>query len=606
MTVSPTDSSRETSVTATETDVQSRSINRSRVSHFRIVFDQAGLTQDALEWRYPGSGTEEDPYAVDFTPCDPYNPQKWSSRKKWCITILTAISTLAVAFVSSAFQGGLTYIIEEFHVSTELSILGISLFVVGFGVGPLLWAPASEFYGRQALYFFTYMALVAFSAGTAGVKSFSGLVVLRFLAGAFGSSPLTNSGGVIADMFSQQERGFATAIFAAAPFMGPAIGPIVSGYFGQDEGWRWIEGLMAIFTGVLWITCTLLVPETYTPVLLRRRAAKLSKKTGKLYLSRLDITQQKRTMAQQFKVALSRPWILLFREPIVFLTSMYMAIVYGTLYMMFPAFPIVFEEYKGWGPGPAGCAFAGIAVGMVVAGIYAMFENKRYMRLAALHDGRTPPEARLPMSVIGSLLIPIGLFWFAWTTGNNIHWIVPIIGSAFFATGILLIFLSLMNYLVDSYVVFAASVLAANTVLRSLFGAAFPLFTDQMYANLGIHWAASVPAFLSLACIPFPLVFIKYGAQIRARCKFAAEAARLLEEMRGHADVEDPDAAEDHAMAEVEEADRIERLVRSMSRTQSRRSHAGPHPAPVVEGAAAHEAVSVSEEGLNDKETEAV
>lgn len=143
-------------------------------------------------------------------------------------------------------------------------------------------------------------------------------------------------------------------------------------------------------------------------------------------------------------------------------------------------------------------------------------------------------------------------------------------------------------------------------MLRSLFGAAFPLFTDQMYANLGIHWAASIPAFLSVACIPFPLVFIKYGARIRARCKFAAEAARLLEEMRGHADVEDPDAAEDHAMAEVEEADRIERLVRSMSRTQSRRSHAGTHPAPVVEGAAAHEAVTVSDEGLNEKETEAV
>lgn len=150
----------------------------------------------------------------------------------------------------------------------------------------------------------------------------------------------------------------------------------MSGYFGQDEGWRWIEGLMAIFTGVLWITCTLLVPETYTPVLLRRRAAKLSKKTGKVYLSRLDVTQQKRTMAQQFKIALSRPWILLFREPIVFLTSMYMAIVYGTLYMMFPAFPIVFQEHKGWGPGPAGCAFAGIAVGMIAACIYALFDNK--------------------------------------------------------------------------------------------------------------------------------------------------------------------------------------------------------------------------------------
>lgn len=294
---------------------------------------------------------------------------------------------------------------------------------------------------------------------------------------------------------------------------------------------------------------------------------------------------------------------------------------------MFPAFPIVFQQYKGWGAGPSGLAFLGIMVGMLFALFYALLDNMRYMKIAKMHDGMAPAEARLPMSITGSILIPIGLFWFAWTTGNNIHWIVPIIGSAFFACGIVLTFLSLMNYLIDSCklathpwttltssttdhkepallmdttpffpqtdVVFAASVLAANAVLRSLFGAAFPLFTDQMYANLGIHWAASVPAFLALACIPFPLAFYRYGPQIRARCKFAAEAAKLLEELRGHADVEDPDAAEDDAMQEVEQADRIERLAKSMSR-QSRRSHRDPDR---VERGAAGDRVAAGRDG---------
>lgn len=224
MTNSPSSTSLESSVTATEADVQSEHSGMAHVNHFKIVFDRAGVTREALQWRYPGSGTAESPYAVDFTPCDPYNPQEWTKTKKWCMTILTAISTLAVAFVSSAFSGGLAYIIAEFKVSQELSILGLSLFVVGFAVGPLLWAPASEFYGRQVLFTITYAALTAFNAGAAGVKSFAGLVVLRFFAGAFGSSPLTNSGGVIADMFSQKERGFATACFAAAPFLGPSLG----------------------------------------------------------------------------------------------------------------------------------------------------------------------------------------------------------------------------------------------------------------------------------------------------------------------------------------------------------------------------------------------
>lgn len=224
----------------------------------------------------------------------------------------------------------------------------------------------------------------------------------------------------------------------------------MSGYFGEAEGWRWIEGLMAIFTGILWIICVILVPETYVPFLLRKRAAKLSKMTGKVYLSKLDVHKKPRTMAQQFKIALSRPWILLFREPIVLLTSIYMAIVYGTLYMEFAAFPIVFEQYKGWDAGESGLAFLGITVGMAFAVFYALLDQKRYVRIAKMHNGMPPAEARLPMSIVGSMLIPIGLFWFAWTTGNNIHWIVPIVGSVFFACGIVLIFLSLLNYLIDS------------------------------------------------------------------------------------------------------------------------------------------------------------
>lgn len=141
MTNSPSSTSSDSSVTATEPDVQSQSTKQGKVSHLRVVFDPAGVTREALQWRYAGSGTEEDPYSVDFTPCDPFNPQEWSTTKKWTMTVLTAFSTLAVAFVSSAFSGGLTYIIEEFGVSQELSILGISLFVVGFAIGPLLWAP---------------------------------------------------------------------------------------------------------------------------------------------------------------------------------------------------------------------------------------------------------------------------------------------------------------------------------------------------------------------------------------------------------------------------------------------------------------------------------
>ena len=201
------------------------------------------------------------------------------------------------------------------------------------------------------------------------------------------------------------------SIFAAAPFMGPVLGPIVGGFVGQTIGWRWIEGVMAIFTGVLWIAGAIFVPETYPPVLQRARAEKLSRMTGKVYRSRGDVDQGPTTFAHVMKTSLLRPWILLFTEPIVLLLSIYMAIIYGTLYMLFSAFPIVYQQSRGWSPGIGGLAFLGIAVGMLGAVCYSIWDNKRFVRIMDENDGFAPPEARLPPTMFGGILIPIGLFW---------------------------------------------------------------------------------------------------------------------------------------------------------------------------------------------------
>ncbi len=90
-----------------------------------------------------------------------------------------------------------------------------------------------------------------------------------------------------------------------------------------------------------------MIPETYAPVLLRARAAELSRITGKVYESKLDIGKGKPKLSELFKTALSRPWLLLFREPVVTITSIYIAIIYGTLYMLFAAYPIVYQEARG-------------------------------------------------------------------------------------------------------------------------------------------------------------------------------------------------------------------------------------------------------------------
>ena len=319
---------------------------------------------------------------------------------------------------------------------------------------------------------------------------------------------------------------------------------IIGGFTGEGAGWRWVEGVMAIFSGVILIIGIILSPETYAPVLLRWRADKLSKATGMIYRSKFEEKGQVQIF-QLLKTCLSRPWILLFREPIVFLLSLYMAIVYGVLYMLFGAFPIVYEEDRGWSTAIGGLAFIGIAVGFIIGILYLVWDNRRYSKLVDEHAGHpVPPEARLPPAIIGAFALPIGLFWFAWTNYPSIHFMASISAGVPFGFGMVLVFLPLMNYLIDTYVIYAASVLAANSVLRSIFGAVFrksfpteyyrlifafiALFTTQMFHNLGIHWAASIPAFLAVLCLPMPYIFWKYGGIIRSWSKYSSEAAAFV------------------------------------------------------------------------------
>ncbi|PYI03987.1 MFS general substrate transporter [Aspergillus sclerotiicarbonarius CBS 121057] len=502
-----------------------------KIPHWRLIVDQSVVTQEIIDYPYAGSGTESDPFVVEWIPNDPRNPMLFNKNMKWVYTIIAAFATFGVSMASSAYAGSIDQVIEYFDISAEVATLGVSLFVLGFAIGPLFWAPLSELVGRQLVFFVSYMGLSVFSAGATGSKNPWTLIILRFFAGSFGSSPLTNAGGLIADVFPAEERGLAMSVFAGSPFLGPTLGPIIGGFLGENAGWKWVEGFLATFTGLIWIVQFLLVPETYAPVLLRKRADRLSKLTGKTYISKLDVERGRVSVSSAFGAALLRPWILLFAEPIVLLLSTYMAIVYGTLYMLFDAFPIVYQDLRGWSEGVGSLPFLGVMVGMMSAVGYNMWDNKRYKRVHEKHHGFAPPEARLPPSMIGSITIPIGLFWFAWTNGLHVHWIVSIIASAPFGFGMVLVFLNIMSYLIDAYTIYAASVLAANSIIRSCFGAGFPLFTTYMYENLGIHWASSIPAFLSIACLPFPFIFYKYGAAIRRKCKYAGESDAFMKKL---------------------------------------------------------------------------
>ena len=373
--------------------------------------------------------------------------------------------------------------------------------------------------------------MVAFLGGSAGSQNVATLLILRFFAGTFGASPLVNSGGTIADLFPPIQRGLALTVYCVAPFLGPVLGPVMGGFISENVGWRWVQGVCTIFIGVIGILGVIFIPETYGPVLLQRQASHLSKANSKIYISALEKSQGKKKPSEVFKRALFRPWIFLFLEPIVLIASVYMAIIYGTVYMFMGAMPIVYSEDRGWSEGIGGLSFLGIAVGIIFGLLYAIWDNNtRYMRLVLSQSATA--ESRLPPAIVGAVALPVGMFTFAWTNYPSIHWSVSVILSAPFGFGCVLVLLPILNYLIDSYTIYAASVLAAAAIFRSVIGAVFPLFTTQMYHNLGIHWASSIPAFMTLVCIPFPLIMYRYGMQVRMKCKYSFEAAETMKKMQ--------------------------------------------------------------------------
>ena len=279
----------------------------------------------------------------------------------------------------------------------------------------------------------------------------------------------------------------------------------------------------------------LTLPETNATVLLRQRAESLSAHTGQVYRSKFELEQGRKPLGTILKIALSRPWDLLFREPIVVLLTIYLSIIYGILYLLFAAYPIVYQKARGWSESMTGLAFIGILVGIIfsVIATWPMYIAYRNKSLAS--SGRLAPEARLPDSFYGAIALPVGLFWFAWTNSPSIHWMASIAAGVPFGFGMVMVFLPVLNYLVDSYTIYAASALAANASVRSVFGAVFPLVAGPMYDRLGIHWASSLIAFLAVACVPLPFIFYRYGPAIRTRCRYSAESEKLMESLYGAA-----------------------------------------------------------------------
>ncbi|CZR60891.1 related to FLR1-Putative H+ antiporter regulated by yAP-1 and involved in multidrug resistance [Phialocephala subalpina] len=460
-----------------------------------------------------------------FSEDDPENPMNWSMGKKHFVTFLICLLTFSVYIGSAIYSAGTQEITQVFGVSQVAATLGLTLFVAGYGLGPMIFTPMSEIpqIGRNPVYIGTLVVFVFFQFAVIYAKNFGMLLAFRFLTGFFGSPVLATGGASLGDMYKPAKRAYAIGIWGLAAICGPVLGPLIGGFAAQHKGWQWPIWELLWLSGFSLIVMVLFLPETSSANILYRRTRRLRKVTG-----RDDLKCEPELMGEQMTgkdivmMTLVKPFSLTFTEPILFLLNLYIALIYGLLYVWFESFAIVFEGIYGFNLGEEGLSFVGILVGGFVVMPLFFYYLWKVQEPQFNENGEIKPEKRLPPAFVGaSVSIPICLFWFGWTSRTSVHWIVPIIGSSFFTIGAFLLFNSVLNYLGDAYPEHAASVYAGNDFMRSSFGAGFPLFAAAMYYNLGVGWASSLLGFLSICFIPIPFALYFYGERIRKASKRA-------------------------------------------------------------------------------------
>ena len=453
-------------------------------------------------------------------PDDPYRPLNWPLRKKLLTTLLYGLTTMGATLASSVYAPAVVPVSAEFDAGHEVSLLGLSMLLLGFGFGPLLWGPVSEIYGRKPAVLLPYFVGAVFSFATGAAKDLQTVLITRFFAGLFASAPVTNTGGVMADIWTATERAKAIAFYAFVVLGGPILGPIIGGAFvTAGVTWRWTEYLTGIYMMVMWTLGVLILDETYAPVLLVYKARRLRITTGNwaLHAPHEEWDPSIKELAKKFGV---RPFQMLL-TPICFLITLYNAFVYGILYGNFAGFPIVFEQERGWNPLVGSLPFLGLLLGIFAASCAHVYNQKLYNKKFEANGNKPVPEARLIPMMFGSFFFVAGMFIFGWTSGREIHWIAPVIGTVLLGFGFVAIFQSGLNYLIDTFTRYSASAVAANTFMRSVFATGFPLFIDPMYTRLGIPWASSVFGFFAVLLIPVPFLFYMYGPSIRKRGKYS-------------------------------------------------------------------------------------
>ncbi|KAL5365391.1 major facilitator superfamily domain-containing protein [Aspergillus floccosus] len=451
---------------------------------------------------------------------DPSNPRNWPKSKRWAHIIAISILALITNMAPTMCAPGIRAIEADLNIaSSAASTLAITLYVLGIAIGPMFTSPLSEIYGRLPVYHAASIMFVAFVLGNALSQSLAQFLVFRFLSGCAGGTPMALGGGTIADITTIQTRAVAMALFSMGPLAGPVLGPVLGGFVAAGPGWRWTFWLLAILGGVIGIMALVIMRETHPKVILERKAARLRATTGKLNL-RSKLANNSLSPGQVLLQVLIQPTMLLFQSPILFVISLYVALVFGVMYLLFTTFPSVFEGQYGFSTSISGLVYLGLGIALVASMLIFNVLNERVQEAQMKADGvqQARPEYRLLLMIWFSPFVGLGLIMYGWTAYYKVHWIVPIISTVFMGFGAFFVIMPSQLYLVDVFgSQTAASALGANNLLRYISSTFLPLAGPAMYQSLNYGWGNTLLGLLAFAFVPGPLLFYRYGEYLREK-----------------------------------------------------------------------------------------
>lgn len=492
-----------------------------------------GEEQEKLsENEEPSDASQEksDLILVDWEgPNDPENPHNWPLKAKSFFIFQIALLTSFVYMASAIYTPGVEEIREKMGVSQTVAVLPLTLFVVGYGIGPMIFSPLSENakFGRTSIYIITLFIFFILQIPTALVNHISSLCILRFLAGFFASPCLATGGASVGDVITMPYLPVGLSLWGLAAVSAPSAGPLFGAIVTVKGNYRWTFWFVCITSGFALAVLLFLLPESYSKTILYRKAERLRAVTGnENIVSEGHIENSRMTPSEMLIDTLWRPFEVILFEPVVLLINLYIGLVYSIMYLWFEAFPIVFLETKGFTLIEMGVAYLSIQVGVVIGcAIYLPVMYKKYTK-KMLNGEQVTPEVFIPMAIVGSLFMPSGIFIFGWTAAKDLHWMGPIVGAAMFATGAFMIFQTLFNYMGNSFYRYMASVFAGNDLFRSCMAGAFPLFARALFLNLKtdrfpVAWGCTILACISVLMISIPVLFFLNGPKLRARSKYA-------------------------------------------------------------------------------------